>query len=538
MIKKTLIEIQKDLDNLNTGIKILSRDKEKGFFEDSEFGVFEGNINNVSKGKQQHPNRNKTFKNLSFEEIKNRVNLINHNLELIEFNGTKNKAVFLDKQYGQFIARFDFVIKGKALHKERSKAIRKQIANLNSTKEKKINTIYSKYGVENISQVDEVKLKRKITFKNKFGGHPQQNVEIKNKTQQTLVNNNGGVHFFSEPEKMKEFWRNALGVDNPNKRKDIRNKIQKTRIENGLTNSINGITLSQYILDNNLSVSKEYLSSIYRKYGKEAVINFTPTKTIIETIIYTHLSNNNTNFIFNKGIKEDKSIKFDYLINDKLIIECDGLYWHSELNKNKNYHINKKTAYTNYGYDSLFFRQDEIFNKTKIVCSMINNKLNKNQRIFARKCTIEEVAPLHSKEFLNNNHLMGNGSGKCWGLYYNNQLMSIIQIVFKEKNIIEISRFCTKLNTVIVGGLGKLLSFLNKNFNLKKIISFVDMRYGNGSSLITLGFKEKSHHVSFKWTNGVNVFHRMRYKSNSGYDYGLYKIWDCGQKKFELLLEK
>src|SRR6185312_14591832 len=128
MQKKTIEEIQNILNINDINLKILSKDKDNGVFEDFEFGQFTANINNVIKKKQSHPNRNKTFKNVSLDEIKKRVNKKIKYLELIEFNGTKNKATFLDKDYGIFVGRFDFVMKEKSLHKERSKLIRKKVA--------------------------------------------------------------------------------------------------------------------------------------------------------------------------------------------------------------------------------------------------------------------------------------------------------------------------------------------------------------------------------------------------------------------------
>ena len=45
-----------------------------------------------------------------------------------------------------------------------------------------------------------------------------------------------------------------------------------------------------------------------------------------------------------------------------------------------------------------------------------------------------------------------------------------------------------------------------------------------------------SNHLSFKWTDFETTIHRMAFKKNSGYNKGLCKIWDCGQKKFELII--
>jgi hypothetical protein len=61
--------------------------------------------------------------------------------------------------------------------------------------------------------------------------------------------------------------------------------------------------------------------------------------------------------------------------------------------------------------------------------------------------------------------------------------------------------------------------------------TFIDLRYGDGDYLQSFGFKELSCHTSFQWTDGLDTFHRMKFKGNSGYEAGLFKIWDCGQRK-------
>jgi hypothetical protein len=47
-----------------------------------------------------------------------------------------------------------------------------------------------------------------------------------------------------------------------------------------------------------------------------------------------------------------------------------------------------------------------------------------------------------------------------------------------------------------------------------------------------LGFVQKSCHLSFKWTNTRYTYHRMKFPSNTGYEQGMNKIWDCGQAKW------
>jgi hypothetical protein len=139
--------------------------------------------------------------------------------------------------------------------------------------------------------------------------------------------------------------------------------------------------------------------------------------------------------------------------------------------------------------------------------------------------------PKDSKDFLINNHLMGVGSGKSYGLYFENKLVALIQIRKKGKGI-EISRFCTKLNMGITGGLSKFLKHIEKEYQPEFIESFVDLRYGDGKSLQSLGFQKITEDISFKWTNFKETVHRMTFPNNTGYENGWFKIWDCGQAKF------
>ena len=106
---------------------------------------------------------------------------------------------------------------------------------------------------------------------------------------------------------------------------------------------------------------------------------------------------------------------------------------------------------------------DEWDHKKDIIKSIINNKLGLiEDRIFARKCNIIEVDVDAEREFFNKNHISGYvKSIKCYGLEYNGELVLALSIrkpfTKKRKGSIEIARFSSKLNTVVVGGFSKLL---------------------------------------------------------------------------------
>lgn len=234
----------------------------------------------------------------------------------------------------------------------------------------------------------------------------------------------------------------------------------------------------------------------------------------------------------------------DFLINhndQKVIIECDGLYWHSDKFKSSKYHIEKKNFYKQNSIFPLFFRENEILTKFSIVSSILRNRLKLNEEnVYARKCELITLRKVDAKKYFSDNHLMGFGSGEVFALKFNDAIVAAIQVRWRKLSdkILEVSRFCTKKNVSVVGGFGKLLKVVLEKFEPNKIITFVDERYGSGDYLKIFKFEKKTNSPSFAWTDGHEVFHRMTFRGNSGYEKGFYKIWDCGQAKWELTLKE
>ena len=155
-------------------------------------------------------------------------------------------------------------------------------------------------------------------------------------------------------------------------------------------------------------------------------------------------------------------------------------------------------------------------------------------RFYARKCDIVEVDRAVGKEFLKENHLMGNGRGDYLGLEHEGNLVTVLQFRRKNGQEYEISRFCHKLEHTVVGGYTRLINEAVRKFSPTKLITFVDLRYGSGEYLNDLGFTLETCYPSFCWVNvsSLECFARMQFPGNSGYDAKLYKLWDCGQAKY------
>lgn len=90
--------------------------------------------------------------------------------------------------------------------------------------------------------------------------------------------------------------------------------------------------------------------------------------------------------------------------------------------------------------------------------------------------------------------------------------------------------FAVKKNTTVIGGYSKIMKRIEQIG--KSIQTFVDLRYGNGQWLENLGYKLSTSHLSFRWVKNDKTYHRMKFRGNTGYDEGMYKLWDCGQAKY------
>lgn len=186
----------------------------------------------------------------------------------------------------------------------------------------------------------------------------------------------------------------------------------------------------------------------------------------------------------------------------KFAIEYNGLMYHSEgnselkmfKNKHKNYHLDKTNSCEEKNIQLFHIFENEWLdeNKKNIWKSVLLSKMNKTNKIFARKCTIKEVKSEEAKKFENKNHLQGSSTSSIRiGLYYENELVSLMtfgKARFSKQYEYELIRFCSKLNNTIVGGASKLLKYFEKTYNPKSLVSYANRRWSTGHLYQTLGF--------------------------------------------------
>lgn len=165
------------------------------------------------------------------------------------------------------------------------------------------------------------------------------------------------------------------------------------------------------------------------------------------------------------------------------------------------------------------------------------------------KTKVNIVCPEHGEfEQLPSNHINGQGCPKCKGLSITEKKTmttdSFIKKAIKKHDGYELSRFCNKINTTIIGGASKLLKHFIKIYNPVEIISYADRRWSIGNLYEKLGFNKK--HVNrpnYWYIVGKERQHRFKYRKDvlikEGFDEnlteheiminrGIYRIYDCG----------
>lgn len=285
--------------------------------------------------------------------------------------------------------------------------------------------------------------------------------------------------------------------------------------------------------------------------------------SIAETEIFNFLQSILPNELI---LKNNKKIIYPYELdilipNKKLAIEHNGLLWHSNSLKHnrvdKYYHITKTNMCKQKNIRLLHIYEDEWLYKQTIVMKRIEHILgvNNSKRIHGRKCKIVVIDSKSRDDFLESFHIQGKDNAPIrLGAIYNNELVAAM--TFSRGNIAkgskpkpeiwELNRFCINYNYIIPGIAGKLLKFFQLNYDWKKIYSYADLRWSEGTLYNTLGFNlESCTKPNYWYIKGYNRIHRYNLKKTENDDPNIsekllrlnegYRIlYDCGSLKFSV----
>jgi hypothetical protein len=245
-------------------------------------------------------------------------------------------------------------------------------------------------------------------------------------------------------------------------------------------------------------------------------------KSNFEKEVVEFIKNNYTDQIVLNDRKLLRGLELDIFIPKlNFAIECNGDYWHTfshiDYQKNKNKHYIKTKACLERGIELLHLRESDWLNKRFLIESMLLNKLGINQTvIYARKCSVGEISHREAKQFLTDNHLQGSCQSNIrLGLFYNDSIVSVMTFGKSRfhRNQTELLRFASKTGHRVIGAASKLLSYYEKHYKPRSIITYADLEYSSGNLYKTLGFRELGKtKPGYMYFDGVNYFHRMNFQ--------------------------
>ena len=445
---------------------------------------------------------------------------------------------------------------------------------LKETREKASNTMMDKYGVKHAMLNKDIKEKLSLYFMDKYGvDNPSKLKETREKASNTMFNRYGFKHALQNKDILNKVFLTNISkygfksYTSTNKYKEsIRDSInyKNTLIVNNDRYELIDSNISEYKI---LCKSCESEFSIQRQLWRrrdiqkiEICLNCNPIVSgvsVSEKDLLNFITENyKGEIIANHRDKYEIDI---YLPELKIGFEYNGLYWHSELNKSKNYQFDKNKYFSDGGINIVNIWEDDWNNKKDIVKSMILNKIGNSNRIFARKCVIKEVDNKFVRYFLVDNHIQGFvGSKIKLGLFHNGELVSLMTFGGLRKSLgqnskendYELLRFCNKLNTSVIGGASKLFKHFTRNYNPNNIMTYSLNCHSDGNLYKKLNFDYiKETGVNYFWVKNSIRSHRFNFRKDKlvsqgfdknkteveiMYDRGYYRIFDSGSKKWEI----
>ena len=279
-------------------------------------------------------------------------------------------------------------------------------------------------------------------------------------------------------------------------------------------------------------------------------------------------------------IKNDRNVlngkELDVFIPSKQIaIEFDGLYWHSELqgDKEKDYHLKKTQTCEERGIHLIHIFENEWTRKREIVKSRLRHILGQSAQspIYARKCSVKQIDTQTKSEFLESHHIQGAGRSKVklgifHGEFFNSRLVGVM--TFGTPSVAqghkedgrreqwEMKRFA--LSRPVVGGAGKLFKHFTRNFDPAQVKTYADRRWSTKLDNVyeKIGFEyvgsSEPNYYYFRREKSASqeLKHRFNFRKNvldekldsfdpeltewenmqkNGYD----RMWDCGHLKYQ-----
>lgn len=426
-------------------------------------------------------------------------------------------------------------------------------------------TVQSKYGVENVSQLDTVR--KKISDANSSD-------EVQAKRRQTSLQNWGVDNpaksevvkaKMSEVMSSEEYLGNRrqtclekYGTESPMQNDEVKAKQHQTNIDRyGMAGhphtreDFMKMMVDPSKVDEYLSFREGPAAYIDSHYAEPPTISMLEedlgvTDTPIYNILISHncsdmISHSHSNMEeevvqYLKSIlppttilRNDRTVikpqEIDiYLPEYRIGIECNPASTHNSSKsdpwgappKSYKYHQIKSLLAQENGVFLFHIFGYEWINRRDIIQSMLMNLFHENvYSIGARETEVTVLSTSKCKKFLEENHRQGYTAfnlGLGLVVKGTDRIVSVMTFSHTrptmgrrdsdDEGSWELSRFCSASGTNVCGGASKLFKYFLRTVNPSKVISFSDIAHTRGGLYETLGFKQVSvSSPSYVWSD-------------------------------------
>lgn len=304
-----------------------------------------------------------------------------------------------------------------------------------------------------------------------------------------------------------------------------------------------------------LGIDQPSVLRFVRKYALENLVQIGVYRSHYETDINKMFPCSN---IGDRSILNGKEIDL-YYAQKKVGIEFNGNYWHSEMQKDKSYHINKSLMAAQKGVRLIHIFEYEWNNEEtqRKIIKLLEKILteNKLKRVYAKECDIKQINSNDATEFLNKYHLQKSAKSSVqYGCFFSNELIGVMTFGkprFNTNHQYELIRLCWKDDIAVIGGAEKLFKNFIDDYKPSNIISYCDISKFSGNVYTKLGFKlEGIAEPNYKWVDMSSQKILTRYQTQKRtlierglgtedqteeeimHNLGYLRVYDCGNYKF------
>lgn len=206
-----------------------------------------------------------------------------------------------------------------------------------------------------------------------------------------------------------------------------------------------------------------------------------------------------------------------FIPSKRVAIEYNGLWFHrEELVGNK--HREKWELCNKHGIKLIQIFEDEWKHKQEQVKRRLVAIFGMSDRVFARKCSLISPDVQTARRFLEEHHTQeaGTALSRSYGLEFDGELVALATFGKGRFNNSgwELLRYASKGR--VVGGISRLVKAFRKDYPAGELISYADLRWGDGEAYKAAGFTlDCITEPDYWWADCVALKRHSRYQLQS-----------------------